>query len=483
MGIRVAFVSGPEESLGIKYLSAVLKSAGHQPELFIDPQLFSDEIISNKALARMFDSRGHLLRKVVAYKPQLIAFSVFTDFSFWAYDLSARLKKITDAPIIFGGIHPTSVPEEVISNKNVDMVCVGEGEYPLLELADSLDNGRKRLDIKNIWFKVGNEVVKNPVRNLVDLDGLPFADNDIYANKGRHFRIGYHTIASRGCPYSCSYCCHSILKRLHNKEGYYRVRKVDNLINEILISLKKYDFKIVRFYDDIFPYQMPWLAEFSEKYRERIKVPFICYLHPDFVNSERVLFLKKSGCVEIRLGVQSLNEDMRRNILNRHELNSNIRTAIRIIKESKINVITENILGLPGEKDEDMVEMLNFYNINRPSRNHFFWLRYYPGLEISKYRKDISGLGHKLSSRVFTQGGDTYPDVNRKLVIALYIINFLPVSLVRRILRYNIWKLFPSFIPVWSLNIMSNIASSSYSDRITRARAFKRYKTYLLRKR
>lgn len=482
MGIRVAFVTGPEESIGVKYLSAVLKENGHETDLFFDPQLFNDEVISIKALSRIFDLRENLVGDILNYNPDLVAFSVHSDFFNWASDLACRLKKKTNIPIIFGGIHPSSVPEEVIKSTIIDMVCVGEGEYPLLELANSIDTGKKRVDIQNIWFKNNGQIIRNPLRPLVNVDNLPCPDHDLYYRKNAYFRIGYHTIASRGCPYRCSYCCHSKLKSLYGEEKYYRVRRVDNLIREIGKNLQRCNFKVVRFYDDIFPFDMEWLGRFSELYRQHINLPFICYLHPILVNEDRIAILKKAGCSEIRLGVQSLNPEIRNKILNRNESNETIKRAIDVIKEFKVKLVTENIIGLPGQSYNDFNLMLQFYNKNRPTRNHFFWLRYYPGLEIEKYRdyskrKKDSGL--KEYSKIFTQGGDTYQQINPNLVLALYSVSWLPGWAIRLFFKKRILRHLPLFT-LQILNIFSNLMSRSYSDQIGRDRTFKRYSFYLI---
>lgn len=477
MGIKVAFVTGPEENLGIKYLSAMLKSHNHKTRLFCDPQLFNDEILSIKPLGRIFDLRNRLLASILDYKPDIIGFSVCTDFSGWAYDLAAKIKEKAGIPIIFGGIHPTSVPLEVIQSKAVDMVCVGEGEYPLLELADSLNQGSINFNIKNIWFKKERLIIKNGIRPLADINGLPFPDHELYCHKKNdYFKVGYHTSASRGCPYACSYCCHSVLKNLYGAKDYYRIRKPDNLIEELSLAFERYRFKVVRFYDDLFPFDLQWLEEFASLYREKIGAPFICYLHPELVNETRISLLKKAGCSEIRLGIQTLNPDIRKEILNRHESNESIERSLDLVKKYRIKVVTENMLGLPNEKDSDIINLIHFYNKNRPTRSHYFWLRYYPELGIRRYKDDAGPSADEgKAGKVFTQGGDTYNKANQKLIAALYILPFLPKRAVEFLMDNKAWRFFPDFIPLWFLNLVSNVTSKSSSDRIWRARTIKRY--------
>jgi radical SAM superfamily enzyme YgiQ (UPF0313 family) len=271
------------------------------------------------------------------------------------------------------------------------------------------------------------------------------------------------------------------VRGLYDAKGYYRVRHPDHLVEELEIAKKKYPFRIVRFYDDIFPYEIPWLKEFSALYRARVALPFICYLHPGLVNEERIGFLKEAGCSEIRIGVQTLNSEIRKNVLARSETNLSIEKAIDSVKRYGIKVVTENILGLPCEKDADVIQMMDFYNRNRPHRNHFFWLRYYPGLEITTRRSEWSAVPANFSDgQVFTQGGDTYKIANRQLIAALHLLPFLPEKVMEYFIDHKFWKFIPAWSPLWFLNLIANMTSGSDSDRIWRDRTAKRYLSSLM---
>ena len=191
--MKIAFVNDSCERLGVEYISAVLKAAGHETKLFVDPQLFDDENISIKGLARVFDCKKKLISELKAYQPDLIGISAVTDFYQWALGMTRLIKEAMDVPIILGGIHPTSVPERVISNESVDMVCVGEGEYAMLELVNSMAKGKIDTTIRNIWFKRNGTVIRNEVRPLIeDLDALPMPDKELYYSASPHFSDFYY---------------------------------------------------------------------------------------------------------------------------------------------------------------------------------------------------------------------------------------------------------------------------------------------------
>ena len=189
--MKVAFVNNSNESLGVEYLSAYLKGHGHSAEVFVDPQLFNDENIKADFLHRFFTYKEKLVRDICAYSPDLIGFSVVSDFYPWACIIAQEIKKYCNIPVIFGGIHPTSMPDEVINNSFVDMICLGEGEQALLEVVERLKTGAWPDDVANIWVKSAGGIKKNGLRPLInDLDTLPFPDKILFSNVSPQYNIG-----------------------------------------------------------------------------------------------------------------------------------------------------------------------------------------------------------------------------------------------------------------------------------------------------
>ncbi|MBT9131132.1 MAG: Hopanoid C-3 methylase [candidate division WS2 bacterium] len=207
-------------SEGVASISTVLKKGGHKVSLLH----LIKEIPKEKFLENMEKEN-----------PNLIGFSFTTD-SF--HRLPKYLKWIKEnkfnIPIICGSYHSTLAPEEVINIKEVDMVCIGEGEYPMLELCDKIEKKENYEYIESLWIKTKNGIIKNRVSPLVEnLDTLPFPDfalfdlHNLIASK-----INTATITiSRGCPYNCSYCAnHAIRKMYPNSTKYTRNRSPENSI-------------------------------------------------------------------------------------------------------------------------------------------------------------------------------------------------------------------------------------------------------------
>ncbi len=141
--MKVLFIYPIGESLGIEYLSAVLKRRGHEAELIYDPRLFYEIGYHNKFLSRMTSSHNRLVKKAVNSDADLICFSVTSDIYNWACLFAKEIKEIISTPIIFGGIHPTSDPESVINMPFINMICMGEGEGAIVELVSGMKKKHK----------------------------------------------------------------------------------------------------------------------------------------------------------------------------------------------------------------------------------------------------------------------------------------------------------------------------------------------------
>ena len=150
--MKVAFVCAEDEYPGIGYLSSYGKEHGYEVELVFEPKQFNLAYVRNGFLARLFSQERENLEELTVMKPDLIGFSCVTAHYRWAIDFARAVKReLPGVPIIFGGVHPTLVPEVVIEEGCVDFVCIGEGEGPLLELLQSLERGDSEYPIPNIW--------------------------------------------------------------------------------------------------------------------------------------------------------------------------------------------------------------------------------------------------------------------------------------------------------------------------------------------
>jgi radical SAM superfamily enzyme YgiQ (UPF0313 family) len=384
--MRTTFVYLGTESLGIEQLSSNLKYAGHETYLAFDPALFDDKVyLSISFLKKLFNYEDRLIDEIISSKPDLVAFSVFTSNYEWACRIAKKIKAYSSkTPILFGGIHPTSVPEKVICQPFVDIIAIGEADEAIVELADSFDAGKLNTKIKNFWFKNGKKVIRNQLRPLnQNLDILPFPDKSLFEGKFP-LKQSYNIITSRGCPFGCAYCGNNFLRHLYRTKGaFLRRRGVENVISELKLMKKTYNSRRVFFEDDVFTSDIHWLREFCKRYKSEVGTPFECISHPFYTTPEVVSLLKSAGCKSIHFGIQSMSEETRMKVLKRFGSNEQIKKAFRACDDAGMEYSIDHIFGIPGEGIKEQIEAADFYSTLKKCRKiRPYWLAYFPKTEI-----------------------------------------------------------------------------------------------------
>jgi len=359
---------------GIGYLSSVLKANGHQTSLIY--------------LAGMM-SRDAFLRAVALRSPDLVAFSSTTNQFPYARLYAGYVKEeAPKLPIIVGGTHPTLTPEESVLVPEFDYICVGEGEYALLELCTALQAGGDTTKIKNIWQRRDGQVIRTPMRPLIqNLEAIPFADREVFDFEEilKQDNGWVDMMAGRGCPYDCSYCCNPGLKdTFHGLGKYTRYRPVENVMAEIENLEKTYHFKTLNFQDDVFTLKHDWTHEFCVSYTAHgFKYPFWVNTRVERVEDEAVVKeLAAAGCRGIRVGLESGNEVLRKDVLKRRMSNETIRKTFRLVQKYGMETYTCNMLGLPGETPAMIQETIDFNRELSPTQLQFSVFYPYPMTEL-----------------------------------------------------------------------------------------------------
>jgi len=488
--MKVVFVYPAFGSLAIESLAAMARSRGHEVSLVFDPRLFDDSFVTVRSLSRLFSVKKRVVGRVVEEKPDLVAFSVVTSDVPWFREMGEMIRERTKAPIIAGNIHVTSAPEYVLKLDFVDAIVRGEGDHAIVEILDSLESGGIDPGIDNLGTRRDGEVRLNPLRPLIqDLDSLPFPDKSLYVDTPISARDIYTIMATRGCPYRCSFCNNSLMKSLYGLRGYVRTRSVGNVIGELEMAREKYGSKHVNFYDEVFGVSKKWLREFAEKYSREIALPYIACTNPNVVDDEYASLLAESGCTKVDLGVQTVNQQKRREIFNRRETTEKIRRAIETFKKHKIFIAAENIENYPSETEEDMVEMAEFYNETRPDVLKVFWLRYFPGTEIVDIGREHGVLSDGDVERI-NNGEDlgsitidsSSPALHRKYYITYILTQVLPKSVAGSIIRRRLYRYFPvSFLPGIAYTVYRLFTKKSADAEIMMRQHAARYKFYLKR--
>ncbi len=225
-------------------------------------------------------------------------------------------------------------------------------------MIESVKNSKRAREIKNVWGREDGEIFTNSLRNPADLNTLPFPDKSLF-EKDIRIEDDYIAMTSRGCPYSCSFCCESYLHHIY-KGKYFRRRSASLVIEELRVMKDRYNFKRVMFFDSILFTDKKWLEDFLTMYREQIRVPFRCTGHVNFFDYDIGKQMKKAGCYCIDFGIQTFNQRLRMEILNRFEDNSQIKKAFDICDRLGIGYDIDLMLGLPGVTERDYLMPVDF---------------------------------------------------------------------------------------------------------------------------
>ena len=273
----------------------------------------------------------------------------------------------------------------MIEREPFDGLCIGEGDEAFVEYLDHIKSGKDIKGLKNWWIRENGKIYKNEVRPLImNLDQVPFPD--------RTFRppciiSGAWVIASRGCPYKCTFCFNNVYNKIY--ENYMvRWRTENNVIEEMIEIKDKYcrdGFPLhFIFADDTFNLSSKWLNNFCERYKSEIARPFGCHVRANFVTQEMMKTMKEAGCHGVMMGIETGNERLRNDVLKKALSNKQILRAAKIIKDSGICLATYNMVGLPtGTLDNDMETL----RINIDSKIVYadcYVLSPFPGTEIHK---------------------------------------------------------------------------------------------------
>jgi len=266
---------------------------------------------------------------------------------------------IPDVKIIIGGIHAIIYPDEILSVGGVDFVCNSDGEKVLLELCSALAEGRTDWStIKGLVCRDSNGVISSSGRaNFVEYSPEIIEDRTPYFS--RYPLMARDTvprfIASRGCPYDCSFCYNGQIKNIFKGSygKYLRYKDPDNLIREISTLCRGRQVDSIFFVDDLFSANKKWLSQFLGIYKKEIGYPFMCTTRANLMDDDLARMLSEAGCQTISYGIETGNASLRGKILNKKISDEQMVQCGQIARKYGMQVQTANMFCLPDETLED----------------------------------------------------------------------------------------------------------------------------------
>jgi len=309
--------------------------------------------------------------KIREFRPDILAVTA-NSIEFEKFEeLIAGARETGHRPFtIVGGVQPTVGPEEVIKNPFVDALCRGEGENAWEEFLIRFIKNQDISAIKNFWVKTESGIKKNPMRPLITEDTLWARPLDYSFFDKRHFTSPfdgkiYHRgqiEASRGCPFSCTYCANTATKKLYQGLGkFVRVRPFDNLADAIRKQVEM-GCEMIQFQDECFlSVSYDTLKTFCTWYGNEIKLPMMVQTRPESVSEKKIQLLADMNTpVQISCGIESGSERVLFEICNRKTKLSQIKKAFEIIKKYDIRTTGYTMIGFPTETREEAFQTIHF---------------------------------------------------------------------------------------------------------------------------
>jgi radical SAM superfamily enzyme YgiQ (UPF0313 family) len=465
-GAKVLFLYPNERGMStvpaaIAILSQVLKDAGHVTSLFDTTFYKFDDEIAREDADKIFtrslnyrpiqdiDDEDLYFKKttlsaiedframIQSFRPDFIAVST-TETTFLRALTLVQSARDLGVPNIFGGVFPTFAPELIMRYEDVDMVCVGEGENALRDLANCFAQGRDYSNLTNSWIRLKDGTIKrNPITRAVDINKMPavtdigiFGEKRFYRPMGGRLRRLLPVETHRGCPYTCSFCNSPAQNVLYGGElSYFRRKSMDLIRKEIENHINQWKVEYIYFWADTF---LAWSNRefdwFCEMYSD-FKLPFWCQTRTETVTEYRMRRLKDVGLDRISFGMEHGNEIFRSEVVKREYTNVQAIRSLKIVSDLGIPFQVNNIIGFPDETRElafDTIELNRQFDSDAVLCSIFVPFH---GTELRKYAEERGYIApgvicsvHNADASMLTMPQWDKEDISRlRDVFAMYV--------------------------------------------------------------
>jgi radical SAM superfamily enzyme YgiQ (UPF0313 family) len=488
--MKIVFIDPTESTInyGLRVMASYLNKNGHNASIvFLPPPKINyyynyPESVYNDLYEIIKDA-------------DIVGLSFVTYFVSQAKFITKFIHEKSGIPVIWGGIHATSQPEE--SLEYADFVCLGEGEEAMLTLLNKMNEGEDYTTTRNFFLKNNENIIKNDVLPLSrNLDKYPFPmydtnreyirvddriinknpdiTRDLFKVSGNFFGFPdrefhtYITLGSRGCRHHCTYCGNNTLNKLyHNETGIVRHRSCEHLISELEFMLNKFPYvDLIQFFDDdFFCSSIEYVREFAKQYKARIHLPFRCNFTPSFVNEKKIALLADAGLITIEMGLQTASERTNKEIFKRSfEKKEFLNAVYTINKHKEIYSNYDIILDNPFENYKDNKETLRFLaKLPAPFKLNIFSMTFFPGSELYDYAKkeemikdEIEEIYNKANCKYY-EDRDSYIKFLIFLIRVSKRINFMPYTLFKILSSENTMKVLNSIYCQWFFRFLLKI--------------------------
>ena len=370
------FLVAKSVPLGLGYLAAYLMERNYTVEI-IDEEV---EKLTIEKIKNLTDSEN-----------QLFGISCMTPNVSRGYEIADLIKMAhPKSTVIFGGIHPTVAPDEVLGRPSIDLVVRGEAEPVIEEIVNRHRDGAAFKDILSCSYRDNGNIVHKPIAPLIDINIVPDVPYHLFDSKV--YDMGF-VISSRGCPYNCVFCSQRAING--NK---YRYRTTDKVINELQTLINNYGPSNIVFFDDLFSIHKKRVYELCDgiiRNGLNNRTEFTMVTRGDCVDDELLKKLKEANFTGLAFGVETASEELMK-MIDKKETVQDIVNGIKLAKKYDFVVDTVFIFGLPGETRADRVDSFNLAKSLEVAKARFNCATPYPGtrlFEIAKQENNLTKVG------------------------------------------------------------------------------------------
>lgn len=358
--------------LGLGYLAAITNKAGYKTYIYnaeLETRRLPKEtnrlrIANHRLFKQALDNDSHhvwrefraILKNLM---PTIVGFSCSSASVMPCLKMAKEAKKICNSTIVFGGMHPTILPEETVRLENIDYIVAGDAEKSFLKLVESIIQDESQINIPGVGRYIDKNFYFTPPTSIEqNIDIFPFPDREALINMAKHKRFLQAIISSRGCPFRCTFCSG---RNITN--GVVRYRSVDSVIEEIKFLKKCYGMTHISFYDDALIISKNRIVQLcQELIRQNTKISWSGFARADSFDKELLALMKASGCNFLGIGVESGSDKILTKIKKGYTREEAI-SGVKLIKDSGINVAINIIIGFPFETAVDIKDSISLIRI------------------------------------------------------------------------------------------------------------------------
>ncbi|MDP8255613.1 MAG: radical SAM protein [Candidatus Alcyoniella australis] len=365
------WISYARPPLGIAYLAAALRRDLPGVEVTL-----MDEIVHRH-------EPDELLRIVAGLRPDLVGVSTVTPTVDTALRIAQGLRPLLpDALLVAGGPHSTVRPGDLL--QSFDAAVVGEGEQTIVELARRHLAGEALEGTPGAALLREGETICEPGGFIEPMDSIPFPARDLLPQQRYFHSYPYRVprgifttqFTSRGCPFNCAFCgSHTLWGKLRTFSLDYVKAEIDHVVQEHGASLVFFD-------DDHFTADAQRaleICEHLERYGKRLR--WICHSHLTALKPQMLEAMRRAGCVEIQVGVESGDDEILKS-MGRPYKSSQVREVFADARKAGINLWATYILGFPGETRRTIRSTLDLALQTNPAYASFIVLLPFPGARV-----------------------------------------------------------------------------------------------------